>query len=222
MGLHWRAGVHAVAIDEDLVLLDEASDAYVCLLGGAKVLAGRGRTGRAGAPSDEGLVFTPPHAADDLVAAGLLSAQPPPRVATGLPPPARSRLYRVGGVRPSLGESLTFLRLAAGTARDIARRPMGGLLEELRGQPLAPAQWRSLAEACAVFDRLIAWGPFDGACLFRSVLRRRFLAALGHPSLLVLGVRTWPFRAHCWLQSGQSVLDDWPERVAAYRPILVV
>ena len=38
----------------------------------------------------------------------------------------------------------------------------------------------------------------------------------------VFGVRTWPFSAHCWLQIGDAVLDDDPERVGIYPPILAV
>jgi hypothetical protein len=36
----------------------------------------------------------------------------------------------------------------------------------------------------------------------------------------VIGVKLNPFAAHCWLQVGDVVLNDLPERVAAFTPIL--
>lgn len=38
----------------------------------------------------------------------------------------------------------------------------------------------------------------------------------------VFGVRTRPFRSHCWAQTGAIVWNDLPERIAQYTPILVV
>lgn len=216
MALAWRTGVHAVAVEDDLVLLDEAADAYLCLLGGGLVVA----SGREG-----GLVFTPPQAADDLLAGGLVESRDPTEPSPAPPDAPTTRLARPPAVRVRLSEALIFAALGWRASRAVKRWPMQRLLVTLHGERSGgpPVRGgRTLAEACAVFDRLIAWGPFDGACFFRSVLRRRFLMTLGHHADLVIGVRTWPFRAHCWLQVGPTALDDWPERLAAYRPILSV
>ncbi len=49
-----------------------------------------------------------------------------------------------------------------------------------------------------------------------------FLGAEGiHPDW-VFGVKTEPFDAHCWVQHGEIVLNDAPDRVRQYSPILVV
>ncbi len=216
MALAWRSGVHAVAVEDDLVLLDETADAYVCLLGGGRVVS-RGRGGD--------LVFTPPQAADDLLAGGLLEDRDldGARETASAMPDRRLARPPVVHVRPF--ETLVFMTLAWRVSRAVRHWPMGRLLSALRADRATATprdDGRTLAQACAVFDRLIVWGPFGGACLFRSVLRRRFLMALGHDADLVIGVRTWPFRAHCWLQVGSTALDDWPERLRAYRPILSV
>lgn len=213
MTLAWRLGVHAVTIEDDLVLLDEAADAYVCLLDGAKVVSVR---------ADGALRFDPPRAVNDLIEGGLVEHRQTGASPAKAPPAPQARLKRPGhiAVRPS--EALLFLVQAWRVAMAVRRWPMARLLATLRAERAAPPGEgrRSLAEACAVFDTLLAWSPFDGECLFRSVLRRRFLMALGHRPDFVIGVRTWPFRAHCWLQSGPDALDDWPERLCAYRPIL--
>jgi hypothetical protein len=73
----------------------------------------------------------------------------------------------------------------------------------------------------AVFRRVAPWLPLDGACLFRSGFLLGYLESLGHRVDWVFGVRTWPFRAHCWLQAGDVALDDEAERLIAYHPIMV-
>ena len=61
-----------------------------------------------------------------------------------------------------------------------------------------------------------------GACLLDSLTLIHFLSAEGiHPDW-VFGVKTEPFDAHCWVQQGELLLNDVPDRVRQYSPILVV
>ncbi len=59
-------------------------------------------------------------------------------------------------------------------------------------------------------------------CLNDSLTLVHFLASQGLFPQWVIGVRVRPFCAHSWVQSGGVVLNDLPERVRAYEPILVV
>jgi hypothetical protein len=59
-------------------------------------------------------------------------------------------------------------------------------------------------------------------CLHDSLSLIRFLAMDAMYPTWVVGVRTRPFGAHSWVQSGGLVLNDVPENVRAYKPILVV
>jgi hypothetical protein len=60
------------------------------------------------------------------------------------------------------------------------------------------------------------------ACLLDSLTLLHFLGAEGiHPDW-VFGVKTDPFDAHCWIQQGEVLLNDIPDRVRQYSPILVV
>ncbi|OIQ70741.1 hypothetical protein GALL_476450 [mine drainage metagenome] len=86
----------------------------------------------------------------------------------------------------------------------------------------AAAPSRRTRDLTAAFQACQPWIPFQGACLYRSFLLREALRRLGEPVWWVFGVQTWPFEAHCWLQVGDVVLDDWVERVVAYTPILAV
>ena len=64
--------------------------------------------------------------------------------------------------------------------------------------------------------------PFQGECLFRTRVLRSLLHRRGCGTDWVFGVRLWPFRAHCWLQTGDLVLADDPDHVRLYAPLLVV
>lgn len=59
-------------------------------------------------------------------------------------------------------------------------------------------------------------------CLNDSLAQIHFLATQGLFPQWVIGVRVRPFGAHSWVQSGDVVLNDLPENVRHYRPILVV
>jgi len=59
-------------------------------------------------------------------------------------------------------------------------------------------------------------------CLLDSVTLVTFLAREGLAPRWVIGVKTAPFGAHSWVQSGMTVLNDQHEYVCQFRPILVV
>lgn len=59
-------------------------------------------------------------------------------------------------------------------------------------------------------------------CLLDSLALIAFLAMEGVFPRWVLGVKTAPFGAHSWVQSGRTVLNDQHEQVRRFRPILVV
>lgn len=59
-------------------------------------------------------------------------------------------------------------------------------------------------------------------CLHDSLALVNFLAAEGAFPRWVIGIKTRPFGAHSWVQSGETVLNDQHENVRRFRPILVV
>lgn len=59
-------------------------------------------------------------------------------------------------------------------------------------------------------------------CLHDSLTLLRFLASERLYPSWVVGVRTRPFAAHSWVQSGDLVLNDTHEYVRGFAPILVV
>lgn len=59
-------------------------------------------------------------------------------------------------------------------------------------------------------------------CLFDSLVLIELLAIHRLFPLWLFGVSTNPFRAHSWVQAGDHVLNDQPERVCRFTPILAV
>lgn len=59
-------------------------------------------------------------------------------------------------------------------------------------------------------------------CMLDSLALVNFLALEGLAPRWVVGVRTGPFAAHSWVQSGHTVLNDQHEFVRQFRPILIV
>ncbi len=207
--------VHAVAIDADVVFLDTAADVYFCLAGAGEVLT----VGVGGV-----VTAREPKAAAPLVEAGLLSAIPGARPRTFPPPPARS--LSAAARRPTPGRAVKALSANARAARAVADLAFAQILamasgaaDDWAGAPKLAA--RLEAEAVR-FAQLAPWLPHSGVCLMRSLQLLLYLRALGHAPTWVFGVRTWPFQAHCWLQSGDVVLDDHLEHVRAFAPIMAI
>jgi hypothetical protein len=203
--------VHAVAVDEDMVLLDVAADAYFCLPGAAAAWTGRD------AASDRLLA--------DLVTKGLATSTP---LGAGRPPlPGLPTRDLRAGLRSS--PTPTDLRRLAGATGDLAVHYRGRSFSHILAfahrpgaerPPLGPEP--ELQRLCQVFATCVVWLPTPGKCLVRSFLLLRFLQRSGCDAQWVFGVRTWPFRAHCWVQADGAALEDAPERLCAYTPILAV
>jgi hypothetical protein len=207
--------VHAVVIADDLVLLDAPADAYLCLAGCAKVLeidpGGQARV------HDQDL-------AQGLLDEGLLTRDPaPPR----RPPPAKASLdLPLETASPTRAQALAMARACLASAAQTPRLTFAELLEKARARRARLAarnpDLEAVVLAARAFARMRPWAPNDGACLQRSYLMLAYLHFLGLDADWMIGVRTWPFMAHCWLQAGGVSLEEDAERLVAYSPILVV
>ncbi|PPT26209.1 hypothetical protein XaCFBP7622_18465, partial [Xanthomonas arboricola] len=170
---------------------------------------------------------------NDLVERGLLversqatvgpqpSVIPVARSAMEMPMPAR---------RPQLLEKLEVLALVLSTRLALKRNPLGRVLGSLsaaaqrRGmqqRPLAELEQR-LTDAASVFRRARVWVPVEMRCLLDSVALARFLRRRQLDAQVVFGVALDPFSAHCWVQTGDLVLNDTVGNVHAHTPIRVV
>jgi hypothetical protein len=69
--------------------------------------------------------------------------------------------------------------------------------------------------------RAILYTVKDG-CLLDCLTLLHYLAPYGVSPQWVFGVQADPFVAHCWLQLGDFVFNDHPDRVRPFSPIMVV
>ncbi|MEO6279848.1 lasso peptide biosynthesis B2 protein [Roseateles sp.] len=165
-----------------------------------------------------------------LMAQGLLSAstaapQPHPSIAEATASVDLGALTgsRIGARR--VGSFLTNAAVAALWLRCRSLHAIAGSVAE-RSRRLDHPQPESLKEieaAAAVYDwlRPLVFTARDN-CLHDSLALVRFLAGEGLRARWVIGVKTCPFGAHSWVQSGHTVLNDQHENVRRFRPILVV
>jgi len=86
-----------------------------------------------------------------------------------------------------------------------------------------PASVDTMRAAVAAYEKLrpLVFTARD-RCLHDSLALVGFLAAEGMFPRWVIGVQTQPFGAHSWVQCGGTVLNDHPDRVRRFRPILVL
>lgn len=208
MTLYLRPDVHAVAIGEDLALLDLARDAYLCLPAGAAALEPGARE-----------AIRPGAVADALQAGGLLG--PERWAARPAPPPLPTRTL----IHQPMSRAVSPRVLAAAVSvpADIRRARRGEGLAAWLALAEARRPLSRDAEAVAVAARQFwtvgAWLPVEGECLVRSAMLVAFLRRMGLSADWVFGVRLWPFAAHCWVQLGEVCLNDDVERLWPYTPL---
>jgi hypothetical protein len=124
------------------------------------------------------------------------------------------------------------LRESAG-ARDYAHLLIAALyvpLQLIRRRPEAWLRYLPLpaSRPCGTpeqlarrFLRLRGLIPASGRCLPASLLLINFLRLGGVAADLVIGVRTHPFEAHCWVETGGKVLNDEIGYCRSFSPIFV-
>lgn len=206
-----RPDVHGARVGADLVLLDVAHDAYHCLPGAACRWLGSGG------------LRVPLALAENLAALGLADGLA--RSGGGLAASAPEHdLITEALPAATAGELLDFIVSLVWASTTFSRVNLADLLRATRQRRTAAGGGDSarLLRRALVFRALLPWSPVQGLCLFQAYWLSNFLARGDLVADWVFGVTTWPFAAHCWVQSETTVLNDSVERVGRFRPILVV
>ena len=207
----------AAVRDEDLVLLDLRGGGYACAPGAGAGLGLDPASQQVAAPEGE--------LTSQMLEAGVLRAEPGVRPPIPFPPRpaqdlglARSRPARPADL-PGLGGGLLDMvggYWGAAFPEIIARA------QSRQAARLAPGPAEEVADLARRFADLLPWVPFQGDCLFRALLLQAVLRRRRFAATLVIGVQTWPFEAHAWVQAEDLVLDDGLDHVMGFSPILAV
>lgn len=101
------------------------------------------------------------------------------------------------------------------------------LLNRLRARPSARSSQKEDADRRAwmlaqAFERTTSLLGRTDRCLIRSIAMVSACRRLGISAQLVIGVRSEPFVAHCWVQRDDAVLNDTVEHIRSFTPILVL
>ena len=151
--------------------------------------------------------------------------QPP-----SIPPVTRSMVEDADdNETPGLGALMEVLATTYTTSRQLKRCSLKAVLDQttsyrrnhvLRATRTAIKQKiRDLHRPSAAFMRARAVSPIGTTCLLDSLSMLKFLAKRGIHASLVFAVTSDPFSAHCWLQSGDIILNDTVGSARAHTPI---
>ncbi len=80
----------------------------------------------------------------------------------------------------------------------------------------------TLLDVAAAFERTQLLLGRKDRCLVRSIAMFSLYWSLGIATKLVIGVRSDPFTAHCWVQHEAQVLNDVAEHARSFTPIWVL
>ncbi|HEU5443086.1 MAG TPA: lasso peptide biosynthesis B2 protein [Steroidobacteraceae bacterium] len=226
--------VYSCVSGQHVVLMDLERDKYVAVVP-ADRLARWVRGWPVGAVPAAGSSDGAAQGADPLVsqmlAQGMLVCDPhvgKPATPVATARPQRSLVEFDLDVRPRVGgtQLWRFARSCLRAQLSLKLRPVQSIVEAVRerkargGREADPARLRSLVTAFARLRPLFY--TLRCACLLDSLTLLHFLSAEGVYPDWVFGVKTEPFDAHCWVQQGEVLLNDVPDRVRQYSPILVV
>lgn len=217
-GYMLRDGLSFCTVGDRSIFLDLLADRYFCLNGpldrAFAALLGTGAVDPvlAKALIDMGMIITTP----DNVRPG-----PCPAMALSPAPTSvgRTRASFIAVAMALAGRSLWTMRVKC--------RPLAANVQRLERQKralttthrLTPAVIAQLAEA---YRRAALVIPTRDRCLATSMAFMSALIAHGARANLVLGVKLDPFQAHCWVELEGAVVNDEPDLLRPFTPILVV
>lgn len=105
----------------------------------------------------------------------------------------------------------------------------GALIRATRRLKDRLARFRTAQSDSALISAVRAFRQFrpwvytaQDRCLFDALILNHYLLRLGFDAAIVIGIRTRPFEAHAWIQIGTLLVDDLPEKVKTFTPIVVV
>lgn len=206
-------------VDGQRIFLDVVRDRYFAL--GAEANAALDRARMAGPASLE-----QPDIAR-LLGTGLFSMGPAarPLIAAHIDVPGLGLQAQITSDRPRPFDVIEITWLLARMRRGLEARAIKSILARLahrRHAIAAPAGPDRTARLASRFLKSRALAPIAPVCLQDSLALGFWLARRSACPNIVFGARLEPFAAHCWVQTDSAILNDAPDRVSQFAPVLVL
>lgn len=231
---YWlRKGVYCTDAGDSVVFLDLATDRYSALPAPtAKLLGSAIRNWPIGSQTLDLRHLTPNvrSTLDVLVQNGLLTTDSNQANAASEPPACETYLgiadvmdhfgkFRVTLASHLLAAFLLARRLLTSDSIDRVVRYVTAQQSKPTSvsHKTAPLDLAALAHFHAL--RPLLYSAKD-QCILDSLVLYEYLRRCDAGCTFFIGVKTRPFRAHCWIQSGTVVLNDNVEHASSFRPIL--
>ena len=201
--------VRACVENETVVFLDLRADRYCSVpLSHAPNISGVADSGGGGPPAkliERGLIEPAPEGAG--LSVGRARA---PAVA----------LVPDDAIKLSFGDGAQVMAACVATARTLATRRLDVAMSRLAARKKhAPARSVSPERLAGVFEAVRPWYPRARVCLFDAFALMHFMLWAGAKPSLVIGVRTRPFAAHCWLEIDGKLACDASDYCPSFQPI---
>lgn len=218
-------------MDGRAFFLDVRRDEYVCVTNSAALARNVSGWPVAAGAGDRDVRDAEDATISQLLTHGLLTTSG--KTAEGVEPPSATRDWFDEWRTVSLAETapyiLPFALSFMGTLLAWRLRSLEHNIRTLERRARRHAQStdgndaESMRRLTGVFLLLRAWAyTARDRCLFDSLVMTDFLNRCGRYPTFVMGIRTGPFRAHCWTQHGDCALNELDTRTRQYAPILAV
>jgi hypothetical protein len=216
----WTISPHLTACvaGDAIILLDLRRDRYSRAPAGiASQMRDWFSAGGGAPPKTVGEFLVRSGLTDEVELAAISAAADKIRIPRSVPedvPPAPLARREAAGIASQVGATWLALRT----------RRLEPLIHDhraRRGVP-SPTDPTICLSKLAAYHRTRRLVPIRKNCLLDSLALDRWLGARTGPRRIVFGVTAEPFLAHCWLQTGDLLLNDHPDHVRRYAPILVV
>ncbi|MBB5685014.1 lasso peptide biosynthesis B2 protein [Sphingobium boeckii] len=206
-----RAHVRVANVQGDLVLLDLATDDYLCLSrhDAAPVWPALRAKGSDG-PVLQELVAA--HLMQQVPSTSTPWAASPPSTAVDMPAGVQARV-RAGDVAAMAVATLKTLWDLSGRG---SRRWLKAVARPAKEASVSDA---AVFEIATRFQHMRCFFPRTGRCFVHSAMLRYVLESHAIGCKWVFGVQTHPFEAHCWVEARGAVLNDSAEHINWYTVI---
>lgn len=228
--------VRACRVGDQMIFLDLLRSQYIGVGGPQAAALSATLLGEAGGQSST-LAADPTHFAQwtqqlrqrHLLCEGPAAGAMPTQPALPMPNASLGTDEEGGAVASDWRHLARLWRSTLVTATWLRRRSLADIASRvtaLRARHTHTNDDLSAASVDAVAASYLRLRPFalttHDRCLHDSLALIHFLTTRGLIAQWVIGVRLRPFGAHSWVQRGSVVLNDQPDHVRAYQPILVV